>query len=111
MNIFDVAFLIIPVAALVAKESGKLKLSTWSIFIIYVAVGWLLAYLGMERYFASLDELIRSPPNPSEELLSKWQNDGASQVFALYLGWVYAAVYFLFCLSIVYVVRTLRKRR
>ncbi len=109
MNIFDIAFLVIPVAALVAKESGKLKLSMWSIFIIYIAVGWLLVYLGVERYFASLDELIRSTPNPSEKLLNERQND-AKEVFALFFGWIYAAVYFLICLVGVYVARAFRKR-
>lgn len=110
MNLYLVVFLILPVVALAVREYGKLKLSLWVIFFVYLGAGWLLVYLAAQSHLADLDELVRNTPDPSKELLDKWQNDGAKQVFALYFGWAYAAVYFLTCLSIVYVVRALRKK-
>jgi hypothetical protein len=104
MNPFDAAFLILPVAALVAREFGKLKLPLWLVFLIYVPAGWLLMTLGVEWYFAALDKAVRSTPHPSEELLHKWQSDGAARVFAVYFGWAFAAIYFALCLWIVKIV-------
>jgi hypothetical protein len=110
MNLYFVAFLIIPILALAAKEFGTLKLSRWSIFFIYVAAGWLLVHFAVVSHFTSLDEIVRNAPNPSEELLSEWENDGAPQVFALLFGWAYAAIYFLVCFSVVELVRAIRKK-
>jgi hypothetical protein len=110
MSLFVAAFLILPIAVLVARESGKLKLSLWSIFFICIAVGWLLVYLAVEQYSASLDEVVRKTPNPPKEFLDEWQNDGAKQVLGLYFGWAYAAVYFLICLSVVRMMRVRRRK-
>ena len=111
MNPFDAAFLILPVAALVAREFGKLKLPLWLIFLIYVPAGWLLMTLGVEWYFAALDKAVRSTPHPSEELLNKWQSDGAARVFAVYFGWAFAAIYFVLCLLIIKTVSFFVRRR
>jgi len=110
MNLFFASFLILPILALLAKESGKLKLPLWSIFLVCAVVGWLLVNLAVEQYFASLDEVISSSPNPPEELLERRQNDGAKRVFALYFGWAYAALYFLICLWIIKAARALVRR-
>ena len=109
MNLFFAAFLLLPILALLAKESGKLRLPLWSIFLLYVAVGWLLVNLAVERYYAYLNELVLSTPDPPEELLNRMQNDGAKRVFALYFGWAYAGGYFLICLWIVKAARALRR--
>ena len=110
MSLYLVAFLILPLAALAARESGKLKLSLWVIFFIYLGVGWLLVYLAVQSYLAGLDELVRNTPHPSKEVMDQWQNDGAMQVFALYFGWAYATAYYLTCLLIVKLVRALRRK-
>ena len=110
MNLYFAAFLIIPILALAAKEFGGLKLSRWSIFFICVAAGWLLIYFAVESYFASLDEIVSNTPNPSEELLNEWENDGAPRVFAFFFGWAYAAIYFLVCFSVVEVARAVKKK-
>ncbi len=110
MNLYFAAFLTIPILALAAKEFGGLKLSRWSIFFIYIAAGWLLVYFAVEAHFAFLDEKVSSTPNPSEELLNEWENDGAPQVSALFFGWAYAAIYFLVCFSVVEAVRAVKKK-
>ena len=104
MSFYLLAFLILPVAAIAARLFGKLKLPLWLIFLIYLPVGWLLLVLDVERYFDSLDVLVRSTPNPPAELLDKLQNDGAARVFAFYLGWAQAAIYFLLCLWIIKII-------
>jgi len=115
MDFFLAAFLVLPILALTAKEFGKLKLNLWVIFALYVVVGWLLIHLSVERYFDLLDEAVRSTPNPSSELLNKWQSDGAARVFASYLGWAQAAIYFLFWLWMIkiasFYIRKLRSSR
>ncbi len=58
-------------------------------------LGWLLVNLAIDSSHRSLDDVMSRTPTPSDELLSKWQNDGAAQVFALYLGWIYSSIYFL----------------
>ena len=110
MNIYDAIFLLFPIVAIIAKEMLKLKISLWIIFVVWVGFGWLLVNLATWRHYEMLDELMRNTPNPSEELVERWQNDDASQVFALYFGWAYAAIYFLLCLPLVYIVRYAKKR-
>jgi hypothetical protein len=110
MNIFTFGFLLIPIAAIAANEVSSKKVSLWFIFIVYVLVGWLLWNLSVWWYFQQLDELVRSTPHPSAELLEKWQNDGAANVFALYFGWLFAAVYFLVCVVIVFAIREIGKQ-
>lgn len=105
MNPYFAAFLVLPIALFVAKGFGKLPLPMGAIFLICVAVGWLLVNLGVQWYFASLDERIHSTDNPPQELLNEWQNDGAKQVFAVLFGWVYAAIYFLLTLPCFYASR------
>jgi hypothetical protein len=101
MNLYFAAFLIIPIVILVAKESGRLSRSPWLIFFSNAVIGWLLIILAVDSSQRSLDDIVRHTTNPSDELLKQWQNDGATQVFALYFGWIYAIVYFLISYSVV----------
>lgn len=110
MSLYLTAFLILPLVSLVAKESGELKLPLWLIFFIYLGVGWLLVHLSVQSSLANIDGLVRNTPHPSSELLDEWQSDGARQVFALYFGWAYAAIYFLACLLVVKIICALRRK-
>ncbi len=110
MNVYDAIFLLLPVVTLVAKELLKLKVSLWVVFAVWIGIGWLLVNLALWRHYELLDELMRNTPNPSEELIERWQADGAPQVFALYFGWAYAAIYFLLCLALVHIVRFIKQR-
>ncbi len=98
MDPYLAAFLVIPIAALLAKESYQLRFSLWVVFIVYVPVGWLLVNLSVARHFELLAQAVRDTANPSQELLDNSQNDGAANVFAYYFGWAYAAIYFVVCL-------------
>ena len=98
MDPYLAAFLVIPIVALLAKESYQLKFSLWVVFIVYVLIGWLLVNLSVARHFDLLAQAVRDTANPSQELLDNSQNDGAANVFAYYFGWAYAAIYFVVCL-------------
>jgi hypothetical protein len=111
MDPFLTVFLIIPPAALVARELGRLKLPLGLVFLIYVPAGWLLLSLRVQWHFAVLDQLARNNPNPSAEVLTKLQHEGGTMVFALYLGWAMAAVYFGICLGLIKIASYLIRRR
>ena len=108
MNIFLAVFLMLPPAVIAAKEILKIKSPIWFIFFFCVVSGWLLANLAIWKHYELLDELVRNTPVPSEELLEQWQSDGAPKVFALYFGWTYAAFYFLLCLLLLNVIRSIK---
>src|SRR3989442_12066110 len=63
MNPYLIAFLTLPIAAIVAKLFFKWRLSLWIIFFGCVLSGWGLAHLAVERHFDNLDALVRSTPN------------------------------------------------
>jgi 4-amino-4-deoxy-L-arabinose transferase-like glycosyltransferase len=109
MNIFHTAFLVFPIFAICVKEFFQPKISSWFVFIICILIGWLLWNLAVWQHFETLDALVRNTPNPSEELLDRWQSDGAPKVFALYFGWVFAAIYFWVCFSVIYIIRAVKK--
>jgi len=108
MNLYFAALLILPVVALGAKGLGKLKMSVWAIFFIYLAIGWLLVHLVVQSSTAALNELIQNTPNPSKELLNEWQND-TGRSFASIAGLVYPTVYFSICLPVLYLVRFVKR--
>ena len=97
MNLYFAAFLIIPVIALAAKESGTLKLAIWFVFVIYVVLGCLLVNLALDASQRDLDEIVRNTLNPSDKLLNEWQSGDTARVFASYFGWIYSSVYFYVC--------------
>ena len=105
MNPFWILFLAIPFPVLVARDVSKRRVSLWLIAIVYMAVGWGLANLAVHWHFSSLAAQVESSVSPAPELLDKLQSDGASYVFAYYFGWLYSAIYFLFCLWVYYIAR------
>ena len=101
MNVYLLAFLTIPIIAIFGHQALKFKYSLWWIFAFFMPIGWALFVLSHISYQSSLDELVRSTANPSDELLNEWQNDGAANVFALYFGWLISIVYFFVCFVVV----------
>jgi hypothetical protein len=95
MSIYLALFLIIPITLVIAKELNRIQIPMWLIFLFYVPIGWFLICMAVEAHFSSLDDLVTYSSNPSEGLLRNWENDGAVQIFAYYLGWFHSSVYFL----------------
>lgn len=105
---FFIAFLLVPLIALSAKKLLGWNRSIWLIFFVWIPLGWMLWILAIWSAEQHMDDLLRSNPDPSKELLDAWQNDGAANVFALYLGWAIAAVYFLLCLIVINIIRDIK---
>jgi hypothetical protein len=105
MNPFWIVFLVTPFVALAARDFSKRRVSLWSIGIVYVVVGWGLANLAVHWHFSSLAAQAESSASPSPELLDRLQSDGAAYVFAYYLGWLYAVIYFFLSLWVYYIAR------
>ena len=94
MNAFFAAFCVLPPALLGAKTYWKWRVSSWWLFAGFVLAGWVLVNLAISRHFEELAELAWHTAGASNELKEAAQADGAVQVFGLYFGWAYAAVYF-----------------
>ena len=75
---------------------GRRRHLPWRLaFLAVAALGWLLINGTVYFSFAHLGDLIHSyGDNPPNELVERWANDGAKRVFAWFLGWVYALVWF-----------------
>ncbi|MFN0277297.1 MAG: hypothetical protein ACKVRN_01715 [Pyrinomonadaceae bacterium] len=108
MNVFFIAFLLIPLIALSAKKLFGWNRSIWLIFFAWIPLGWMLWLLFVWLSHQQLAELVESTPNPPDELLDRLLNDGAANVFALVFGWAIAAIYFLVCLVVVNILREIK---
>jgi len=92
MNGLLISFLLLPPLILFIKEVGRWQLSLWSIFGVYVLIGWgLMVVLERLQYGVS-------------------QFNNSTQVFMMYLGWIYSAVYFFIWMIAAYVIRQFRKQ-
>ncbi len=98
MNIFLIMFLALPPAMFIAKSYWRWRISTVLLFIGYLVLGWILINLAVWWHFEMLSEKLQDLTAPSEKLMETIQNDGAKRVFALYFGWAYALIYFVFWL-------------
>ena len=65
----------------------------WLAAAVILAGSWLLAYAYTFFYYAHLDTLVLGNPDVSQELLDRWANDGAKNVFSVFFGWAYGAIY------------------
>ena len=87
------AFLALPALLLTARfvaPSG----APWRAVIALLMLGsWLSVNSAVYFLFEHLADLVRGQVNPSQELLDRWQSDGAARVFALIFGWLYGLLY------------------
>jgi hypothetical protein len=93
VNIFFAIFCLLPPVLLGGKFYWKWRISSWWLFVGFVLVGWILVNLTVWRHFEVLADLA-SIPGASDDVMDAAQNDGATRVFGLYFGWLYAALYF-----------------
>ena len=68
----------------------------WLIGILSASLGWLWSNLAVFFYYQYLDALLAQAggiEHAPQELIDRWQNDGAKRVFALFFGWLYGLIY------------------
>ena len=92
MNGLLISFLLLPPLILFAKEVRRLQMSLWSLFGVYVLIGWGLIIVAEQLQYG----------------VSQFNN--TTQVFIMYFGWIYSAVYFFIWMTAVYVIRQFRKQ-
>ena len=77
---------------LFVREVRRWRVSLWSLFGVYVLLGWgLIIVVERMQYGVS-------------------QVNNSTQVFMMYFGWIYSAVYFLISMTAAFVIRQFRKQ-
>lgn len=87
-----ILFLLLPPLMLFVREAGRWRVPLWSLFAFYVLLGWgLIIVVGRMQYEVS-------------------QVNHSTQVFTVYFGWIYSAVYFLISMTAAFVIRQFRRQ-
>jgi len=77
---------------LFVREIRRWRVSLWSLFGVYVLLGWGLIIV-VERMQYGISQV-----------------NNSTQVFMMYFGWIYSAVYFLISMTAAFVIRQFRKQ-
>ncbi len=92
MNGLLILFMLLPPLMLFVREAGRWRVPIWCLFAVYVLLGWgLIIVVGRMQYEVS-------------------QVNHSTQVFMMYFGWIYSAVYFLISMTAAFVIRQFRKQ-
>jgi len=87
-----ILFLLLPPLMLFVREVRRWRVSLWSLFGVYVLLGWGLIIV-VERMQYGISQV-----------------NNSTQVFMMYFGWIYSAVYFLISMTAAFVIRQFRKQ-
>jgi hypothetical protein len=94
LNILSLVLFLVMPPVLITLHAGHPKYNPWLLVILLAMVfGWILVNASVHFYFRYLDDLVRSTPQPSQDLVDRLTNDGAPQVFAWLFGWLYGFLY------------------
>ena len=88
-----VVFLTLPVALLAVRFLRPRWMPWWLVFPAVMVVGWIVVNAGVYFRYEHLGDVLRTTPNPSQELIDAATSDGAPRIFALLFGWAYGLVY------------------
>jgi len=72
------------------------RLPWWLLGILAAFLGWVFSNLAVYFYYEHLDDLLTQAGGVNgapEDLIDKWQSDGAKRVFVFLFGWLYGLVY------------------
>ena len=89
-------FLATPVALLIVRIIKPSRMPWWLIVLLAAALGWVWSNLAVNFYYRHLDDLLAAAggvEHAPQELVDRWQNDGAKLAFALLFGWLYGLLY------------------
>jgi hypothetical protein len=98
---------------LVAVRFMKPKRMPWWLLVILAAVlGWLFSNSAVYFYYENLSDRLAAAGGVNgapQDLIDRWQSDGAKRVFAYLFGWLYGLVYLVPWLVIYFLGVTARK--
>lgn len=81
---------------LAIRAARPKRMPWWLLGVLAASLGWVLSNLAVFFYYEHLDVLLAQYGGINgapQELVDRWQNDGAKRVFALFLGWLYGLAY------------------
>lgn len=91
----EIAFLLLPILALVLRAFGPRWFGAWSAILIVAFLGWFLANACIYFSFEDACEALESyGDNPPQNIADNCTVDGAARVFGVMFGWLYALIYY-----------------
>jgi hypothetical protein len=109
---FIVLFLGLPPALLTGRFVFPKRMPWWLLICLVALFGWVFSNLAVHFYYRHLDDLlvmaggVEAAP---QDLVDRWQNDGAKVVFAFLFGWLYGLLYLVPWLIVYFIVQSGQK--
>lgn len=72
------------------------RMPWWLLGTLAALLGWIFANLAVHFYYQHLDDLLTAAGGVNgapQDLIDRWQNDGAKLAFAYLFGWLYGLIY------------------
>ena len=107
-----VLFLATAPILLIARQARSALMPWWLVGFLAALLGWICSNLAVFFYYEHLDVLLAKAGGvlgAPQELIDRWQNDGAKRVFAFYYGWLYGLIYLAFWLVAYSLLNVVRK--
>jgi hypothetical protein len=92
------SFLVLPPLLLLVRFFAPRRMPWWLLVLLVAFFGWVFSNLAVYFHYEMLsDQLVAAGGmnEAPEELIDRWQSDGAKRVFAYFSGWLYALIYLL----------------
>ena len=89
------------------------RMSWWLLAVLTALLGWVLSNLIVHFYYAHLADLLAAAGginSAPQDLIDRWQSDGAKRAFAYMVGWLYGPIYSMPWLVIYLLGAAVRKR-
>jgi hypothetical protein len=107
------SFLALPPVLLLVRFLAPRRMP-WLLLVLLVrSFGWVFSNLAVYFYYETLNDQLNAAGGVNgapQELIDRWQSDGAKRVFAYFAGWLYALIYLLPLLAVYWLAVAVRKR-
>ena len=107
-------FLAVPVLLLAVRFLRPRRMPWWLLTFLAGLLAWIFSNLAVYFYYERLDDLLAAAGGVNgapQELIDRWQSDGAKRVFAYMFGWLYGLIYLVPWLAVYALAVTVRRRR
>ena len=109
---FVVLFLALPPALLLGRFAFPKRMPWWLLVCLVALFGWVFSNLAAHFYYRHLNNLLAAAGGieaAPQDLVDRWQNDGAKRAFASLFGWLYGLLYLVPWLIVYFIVNAARK--